>query len=240
MLEVKAWIDAVDLTLNKSKLNSSTSEVNNTENIKVINETITRCNKVKYLGGILNSSLQFKTHITNKCKAAMVNQIGIKNIRKYINNNTCHILVRSLALSHLDYCNSMLAGLPKKSLNEMQCIQNIGAKMILNKKSRDSTTECLKEVYWWQIQQRIGFKMLIIVFKSLNKQTPKYLQELIVKKEQRREGLRSSTKHNLLEVHTTKRKTFKRRAFSTYGPTKWNQLPDNLLICLSLDTFKNH
>ena len=49
----------------------------------------------------------------------------------------------------------------------------------------------------------------------MNKQTPKYLQKLIVKKEQRREGLRSNTKDNLLEVPTTQRKTFTSRAFST-------------------------
>ena len=71
-------------------------------------------------------------------------------------------------------------------------------------------------------------------------QTQEYLQEVIVKKEQRREGLRSSTKHNLLEVPTTKRKTFASTAFSTYGPTKWNELPDNLLTCASLETFKSY
>ena len=62
--------------------------------------------------------------------------------------------------------------------------------MTLNKKTRDSATEFLKELHWLPIQQRIDFKILILVFKSLNKQTPKYLQELIIKKEQRKEGLR--------------------------------------------------
>ena len=117
---------------------------------------------MKYLGGILNSSLLFKAHITNNCKAAMVNLIWIKNIRKYIDSNTCHILVRSLVLSHLDYCNSIFAGLPKKSINAMQHIQNIRAKIILNKRSRDGATECLRELHWWPIQQRIDLKILIL------------------------------------------------------------------------------
>ena len=77
------------------------------------------------LGGTLDSSLQFKTHITNKCRTAMVNLRQIKNIRKCIDNNTCHTLVRSLALSHLDYCNSILAGLPIKSIKLMQHIQTL-------------------------------------------------------------------------------------------------------------------
>ena len=62
--------------------------------MKVINETVIRSDKVKNLGGTLDSSLQFKTHITNKCKAAMANIIWIRNIRKYIDNNACHTLVR--------------------------------------------------------------------------------------------------------------------------------------------------
>ena len=102
-----------------------------------------------------------------------------------------------------------------------------------------STTECLKELHWLSIEQRIDFKIIVLVFKSLNKQTTKYLQELIVKKEQRREGLRSNTKCNLLEVPTEKNKTFASRTFSTYGPTKWNEQPDNLDTCASLETFKN-
>ena len=199
MLEVKSWMDAVCLKLNESKTefiyfgSQQLLQMCNAENVKVINETITRSVKVKYIGGTLNSSLQFKTNITNNGKAAMLNLIWIRNIRKYIDKDTCHTLVRSLALSHLDYCNSILTGLPKKSINAMQCIQNIGVKMILNKKPRDSTTECLKELHWLPIQQRIDFRILVLVFKSLKKQAPKYLQELIVRKEQRREGLRSGT-----------------------------------------------
>ena len=81
-------------------------------------------------------------------------------------------------------------------------------------------------------------KNRLLIFKSLNRQTPKYLQELIIKKEQRRDGLRSNTKYNLLEIPKKKKKTFASRAFRTYGLTKWNQLLDNLHACVSLDTFK--
>ena len=54
------------------KLNSSTLEVETitkckTENIIVINKAITQCDKVRHLGGILDNSLQFKTHTINKC-----------------------------------------------------------------------------------------------------------------------------------------------------------------------------
>ena len=86
MLKVKAWMDAVHLKFNESKTefiyfgSQQLLQKCNAENIKVINETIARSDKVKYLRGTLNSSLQYKTHITNKCKATMVNLIQIKKI----------------------------------------------------------------------------------------------------------------------------------------------------------------
>ena len=97
MFKVKSWMDAVCLKLNESKTefiyfgSQQLLQKCNAENIKVINETTTRNNKIKYLGGTLDSSLQFKTHITNKCRAAMVDLIWIKHIRKYIDKNMSHI-----------------------------------------------------------------------------------------------------------------------------------------------------
>ena len=98
MLEVKSWMDAVCLKLNESKTeciyygSQQLLQKCNTETIIVICEIIIRCNQVRHLGVILNSSLEFKAHIINKCETAMVNLIWIKNIRKYIDNNTCHTL----------------------------------------------------------------------------------------------------------------------------------------------------
>ena len=47
-------------------------------------EEIPKSNCIKYLGGWVNAMLSFKTHITKKCQAAMVNLVKIHNIRKYL------------------------------------------------------------------------------------------------------------------------------------------------------------
>ena len=65
MLEGKSWLHAVCLKLNESKTefiyfgSQQPLQKCNTENIIIINETITRCDQDRYLGGIFNSSLQF-------------------------------------------------------------------------------------------------------------------------------------------------------------------------------------
>ena len=81
-------MDAVRLKLNKSKtefiyFGSGQQLSKCSENtIRVINEAIDRCSTVPYLGGYLDSQLNFKEHIKTKCKSAILNIIRIENIRK--------------------------------------------------------------------------------------------------------------------------------------------------------------
>ena len=123
MLDIKLWMDAVKLKLNETKREfiylGGRHQLAKTHRDTInINGEIIKCNnKIKYLGGHLDSSLTFKDHIIAKSRAATINIIKIRNIRKYLNQDTCHKLVITLVLSHLDYSNSMLSGLPDSSKN---------------------------------------------------------------------------------------------------------------------------
>ena len=118
------------------------------------------------------------------------------------------MVIKSLALSHLDYENSLLMGLPVKTIKIMQNVQNLAAKVILGKQKSDSSKECLKALHWLPIKYRINYKVCILVFKCLHAMAPTYLIKLIKIKQQRRQGLRSENINNILEVSKTKRKTF--------------------------------
>ena len=109
--------------------------------------------------------------------------------------------------------------------------------LVLRRSKRHSITECLKELHWLPIQQRITFKILTLTHKCINNKGPKYLQELITFKQQCRHGLRSAGVTNLLLRLTTKYKTFTDRSFSVAAPVLWNALPDSLKS-LELHTFK--
>ena len=43
----------------------------------------------RYLGAYLDSTLNFKEHIKVKCKAAMLNLLTIRVIRKYLTRKAC-------------------------------------------------------------------------------------------------------------------------------------------------------
>ena len=99
-------------------------------------------------------------------------------------------------MSHLDYCNSVLAGLPDVDISKMQHIQNIVARMVVlnDGNMRDSNSRSiLAKLHWLPIQRRIQYKILTLVHKCPSSGVPKYLNNLLAEYPyaERRQGLRS-------------------------------------------------
>ena len=160
-----------------------------TNSININDEIIERATSTKYLGAYLDSQLDFKLHIQTKCKAAMLNLLKIKAARKNLTRTACNKLVVALVLSHLDYANGILGGLPKSSLDKMQAVQNMAAKITLGRGKYDSTTSCLVQLHWLPIKFRIDYKIISIVHKCLHGEAPPYLTRMIEYTKPTRPGL---------------------------------------------------
>ena len=236
------------MSLNRLKMNDSKTEFiligskqqllkSSITNLRVSDVTIDVSDCVKLVGAHLDSQLSFKKHISEKCKIACFNLSKISLLRKYLTRDSCALLVLSLVIVHLDYSNALFIGLPDKSINKLQRVQNMAAKLVLKAKKYDSNTACLKELHWLPIKQRVKYKVLITVWKCMYNQAPDYLKCLLVKNEQQAYCTRRSVKFNLV-VPKTKKKTFADRSFSVQGPILWNELPLNLKNCNNLNIFK--
>ena len=149
---------------------------------------------------------------------------------------TADALVRSLVTSRLDYCNSLLCGVPQKSHNELQRVPNTAAKVIHGLCKYDHVTPVLKALHWLPVYKRVEFKVLCMTFKALKGLAPRYLRDLLHYYEPTR-PLCSEGK-NLLLVPKTRLKTFGDRAFSVQAPRLWNKLPIEIRTAPSLDVFK--
>jgi len=68
-------------------------------------------------------------------------------------------LVTSLVLTKLDYCNSLLVGLPAKLLNRLQAVINTEACLVCHAMKADNITPVLKDLHWLRIQERIQYKL---------------------------------------------------------------------------------
>ena len=106
--------------------------------IRVGADRVERMARVKLLGVLLDEHLSFEYHIMQKCKNAMLSIYKIRNLRRYLSIKACQVLIHSLVFSHLDYCNSLLYGLPECVIGKLQMVQNIAAKLVLNLGKHDS------------------------------------------------------------------------------------------------------
>ena len=63
----------------------------------------------------------------------MLNLLKIKATRKFLNRKVSSRAVIALVISQLGYANSILVGLPRTSINLLQSVQNMAAKIVLGK-----------------------------------------------------------------------------------------------------------
>lgn len=182
---IKSWMDSARLQMNCDKTEfikfGSSKQLKKTVigSINVCDTDVHVSDCIRYLGAWLDMHLNFRKHISIKCKAATLNLLRLKTISKSLDKETLTTLVVALVISHLDYANCILSNLPKKDIRLMQRVQNMAAKLICNKSKYDSNTECLKHLHWLPIEYHIKYKNLCAVYKCLNDKGPRYLKNLL-------------------------------------------------------------
>ena len=198
------------------------------DTISVCGGSIEHNDVIKLLGAHIDKHLSFKHHIGEKCKTFMYNLLRIKHIMRYLTQEAVQILISSLVMSHLDYANSLLYGLPDCDIDKFQHVQNCAVKLVLNRSKYDSRTQAFIDLHWLPIIACIDYKILMLVYNYLNQEAPKYLINMLKQKNPTRNGLYSNNLHNLLEIPKVRRKAFAARSFSYVGQTLWNDIPDHL------------
>ena len=176
-----------------------------------------------------------KTHVTKVCQSTYLNLRNIGRIRKLLDEDSVKVLVQSLIISHLDYCNSLLLGVPNQTLDRLQKVQNRAARLISLTKNKQPISPVLYELHWLPVRERINFKVSCMIYKCLNDKAPEYLKELVQVYTPARQ-LRSMNK-NLLVVPPD-RIALSDRAFSVGGAKLWNSLIPETRASKDLSAFK--
>ena len=243
MKSVQIWMSSMRLKLNTDK--TEYIKFGNQKQLEktIINEfnagsDIVECKSVvKCLGAYLDKNLNFKEHVKNKAKVAMTNLMKIRNIRKFLTKEACETLVTGLVISHLDYANNILLKIPESTIQPFVRVQNLAAKIILNRSKFTSTTEALSELNWVPIRMRSIYKILTIMHKITHGNSPDYLSNLLTL---RPTGgrLRSQQKEFVYIIPRVKHKTFAYRSISVQGPELWNSLPTTIRSQTNFELFK--
>ena len=131
---------------------------------------------------------------------------------------------------------SYLHSLIQMMINKLQTIQNAAARIVTFTRKTEHITPVLRKLHWLPVQNRIIFKVLLLVYKGVNGLAPAYISELLHYCSSSR-SLRSSSQR-LLSIPRTSLKTYGDRAFSAAGPRLWNGLPLSLRSSNTLTVFK--
>ena len=121
------------------------------------------------LGAMFDKHLTMSSHIINKiCRSA---SLALRNsrVRKYLNQQSAERLVHAFITSRLDYCSSLLYGLPAKEINKLKRLQNSAARLVTRSKIREHITPILFELHWLPVKQRITFKLLLMTFRIIQR-----------------------------------------------------------------------
>src|SRR6218665_1456222 len=124
-------------------------------------------------------------------------------------------------------------------LDCLQTVLNAAARLLCNRRKYDHVTPILRDVlHWLPVPLRVGFKIFLLVYKSLHGAVPGYLRDYCKETHSSASGLRlrSTDKCDLLVRRMKTR--FGDRAFSAAGPRCWNKLPAALRAADSIDSFK--
>ncbi|KAG1925807.1 hypothetical protein F2P79_025291 [Pimephales promelas] len=229
--EIEAWMSENFLQLNGSKteaIQTGTAHQLRSSPITSVSffgHITPLSSSVINLGVKFDPHLSFDSHVTTICKTAFFHLRNISKLRPSLSLSAAEKLVHAFVSSRLDYCNALLIGIPGRSLQKLQYVQNSAARVLMGVRKHEHITPILRSLHWLPIQSHIEYKVLLQTHHCLHGVAPTYLTELLTPISSTR--TRSGQQHRLV-MPRTRLKTMGDRAFQVAAPCLWNALPDHL------------
>ena len=134
--DIRAWMSRNKLMLNTGKTEvmiiSTRQQLAKVElrSLHVGDVEVSPVGVVRNLGTWLDENMNMVTHINKTCKASYFHLYNIRRIRNFLTKQATETLVHALIMGRVDYCNSLLFGLPSIHLSKLQRIQNSAARLV--------------------------------------------------------------------------------------------------------------
>ena len=195
--------------------------------IPLLSTTVQVIESARDLGVVFDSRLTLSAHIAALCRS------------RYYQLWKLYLLVDSMMMEaartaavvfiscQLDYCISLLYGLPDTLIHKLQSVQNATAWLISGTRRSDHISPVLRELHWLPIWERVKFKVACLVLQSLSGQAALYLaDDCRLVSDSIRRSLRSADVSTPMVPRTFSR--YGDRSFAAMVPHPWNSLPVRL------------
>ena len=111
------------------------------------------------------------------CRAAYYQLRQLRTVTRCLTPEPTKTTVQAFISCHLDYCNALVYGIADDLLRRLQSVQNAAARLVAGSRRSDHVTPVLRRLHWLPVRRRIEFKLALLIYKSLNGSTPRYLSD---------------------------------------------------------------
>ena len=189
-----AWLNNNKLSLNVAKTQSmlvSTKAKRKTLDkssqhlqVKINGTELEVVSKIKYLGVLLDNSLDWKDQV-QAVSLKVSRGLGIlKHAKNFLPFSALTSLYTSIVEPHFRYCCSVWGCAGTTEINRLQKLQNRAARIVTNSSFDTPSNKLIEKLGWNTINELIDIESKTIVFKSLNELAPPYLRSLFRKNSQ--------------------------------------------------------
>jgi len=185
---------------------------------------------VRNLGLIMSSDLTWDNHINSICQK-MFNTLRLMRSKCLgTPRATRLLLVKSLVLSHLFYCDIIFSKLKGSLMAKVTKIFNNCLRYIYDLRLYDHLSQFRNNIFGMPLQNYFNYRVTLFIFRSLHSSdTPNYIKDKF------KFSLSNRTNSLILTTHKT---TIMSDALTIRGAILWNRLPLDIRKSSSVDRFK--
>jgi len=127
----------------------------------------------------MDSDVAMRSHVSRTVSGCFAVLRQLPSIRRSVSDSVFHLLVVSLVMPRLDYCNATIAGLLAFQLSRLQLVLNAAAKLIHRSSRYEHVTPMLQDLHWLRSPERMDFKLAVLIYRCLHGLAPRYLSDYI-------------------------------------------------------------
>ena len=204
--------------------------------LKIRNKELEVIQKTKYLGVVIDNSLNRKEHI-KAVSAKVSSAIGfLRHTKTFLPQETLRNLCICIVEPHFRYRCSVWDCAGLNELNHLQKLQNRAPRILTNSSFDTPSRLLIDRLGWKTIDQLIAEESKTMVYKSMHEMAPQYLCDLLTKNSMSSSYVLRNTATDLKLPRKISRNG--QRCFSYCGAKMWNDLPNKTKQASSLDVFK--
>jgi len=195
----------------------------------------------KYLGLVVDQHLSFTAQVEHVCSSATRKVGAFRHARQNLNHFARRLFYCSIIQSTLEYASCAYVHCLSQNLyNKLLSCGRIALKRIFGLDRRTPSELLYKHTQLYTLEQRINFKLYVLVYRSLNSLASPLLQQLFTfRADGPHTAARTRGQVTFALVLPRARTRYGFHSFSYLGADRWNALPPTCRTARSPAEFRS-